>query len=322
MMKKYTCLLLFALLLNGCDDGDLTVETFDFDDATATSCPANENYELIYKLKDQESLLLQIPKGTLKNEISGDGVPQEFNINDSSIKLVYRAYDGTITSANICDAIRPVSPNVNNEWFATGGTIVVTTSANYTTNETNNSTRISGYTHNILLKNVTYSKPSGEQRGPEFTFGDYTTSLDKTETLDLVFDESALQCPVSKQVYNINGSESFTIDNLDPTLIINTPTAPGAPRIQNITGTVNKVTFKVYSNGTITNDYFCVTPAPNTPTVRETWIAESGTIQVETSTLATGFKHIITFKDVKLVKGNVSFLLGNNFKSWELITGP
>ncbi|MDR7210865.1 hypothetical protein [Flavobacterium piscis] len=321
-MKKYTCLLLFALLLNGCDDGDLTIETFNFDDATAVSCTGTENYKLIYKLKNQESLLLQIPDDVLKNEITENGIPEEFNIDNSLFKLVYRAYDGTVTSANICDAIRPVSPNVNNEWFATGGTILISTNANYTSNTTDNSTRISGYTHNIQLKNVTYSKPSGEQIGPSFTFGDFTTALEDTETLSLVFDESALQCSESKQVYNTNGSESFTIDNPDPALIANTPTPAGAPIIQNITPTTNKVTFKVYSNGTITNNYFCVTPTPTTPTVRETWIAESGTIQVETSTLAGSFKHIITFKNVKLVKGNVSFLLGNNFKSWELITSP
>ncbi|WP_348098020.1 hypothetical protein [Flavobacterium sp.] len=321
-MKKYTCLLLITLLLNGCDDGDLTIETFDFGTITAVSCPGTEDYELIYKLKGQESLLLQLPDEVLKNEITGDGDPQEFNIDDTSIRLVYRAYDGPITSDNICNPIKPVSPNITNEWSAVGGKIIITTTANYETNTTNNSTRISGYTHNILLENVTYSKPSGTQVGPSFTFGDFKTELEDTETLILIFDDSASQCLTSKQVYNFSGSESFTIDNLDPNLIVNIPTEPNTPRVQNITPTINKVTFKVYSNGTVTDDYFCKTTPPTTPTVRETWIAESGTISVETSTLANNFKHIITFKNVKLVKGNVSFLLGNNFKSWELITTP
>ena len=321
MMKKYTCLLLFALFLNGCDDGDLTIETFDFDEIIASSCPNSETDVLIYKLKDQESLLLQIPKNDLKNEITGTGLPKEFDIDGSTFKLAYRIYDGPVAIANICDAIRPSSPNITNEWIAKGGKIIITTTANYDKNETNNSTRISGYTHNIIIKNVTYSKP-GIQLGPSFTFGDYKTKLEETEKLSLIFDGSAKQCPTSKQVYNNTGSESFTIDNLDPNLIVNMPTAPGSPRVQNISATTNKVTFKVYSNGTVTDDYFCKTTTPTTPTVRETWVAESGTISVETSTLANNFKHIITFKDVKLVKGNVSFLLGNNFISWELITTP
>jgi hypothetical protein len=321
MMKKYTCLLLFALFLNGCDDGDLTIETFDFDTISAVSCSGTEDYKLIYKLKGQESLLLQLPDEALKNEITGDGAAKEFDINGSTIKLVYRIYDGPVAIPNICDAIRPASPNIINEWLAEAGKIIITTKANLSPPTADNATRITGYTHNIIIKNVTYSKP-GIQLGPSFTFGDFKTELEKTETLILIFDESAQQCPTSKQVYNDNGSESITIDNLDPNLIVNTPTAPGSPRVQNITPTINKVTFKVYSNGTVPDDYFCKTTTPTTPTIRETWVAESGTISVETSTLGNNFKHIITFKDVKLVKGNVSFLLGNNFKSWELITTP
>lgn len=321
-MKKYTCLLLFALLLNGCDDGDLTAETFNFDEIAASSCADSEKDLLIYKLKDQESLLLQLPKDKLKNEITGTGAPQEFDIvNGGDFKLAYRTYDGTVAIANICDAIRPANPNIINEWFAIGGKIKINTTANYEIDIANNSTRISGYTHNIIIENITYSKPE-IQLGPSFIFGDFQTKLKDTETLNLIFNGPAMQCPISKQVYSINGAESFTIDNLDPNLIVNTPTAPGAPRVQNITSTVNTVTFKVYSNGTVNNDYFCKNPAPTTPTVRETWVAESGTISVETSTLGENFKHIITFKNVKLVKGNISFLLGNNFKSWELITTP
>lgn len=303
-------------MLNGCDDGDLTVEKIDFTQVTAQTC-SEDTYELLYKLKGQESLLLQMPEGTLKNET---GV-ETFDINNSNYKLVYRAFDGTISNSNICDAIRPSLPNITNEWYATGGKIEITTTVNYTLNEATNSTRIAGYNHNIIIRNIVYSKPTGDQIDKtDLNFGDFTTKLGETESLSLLFDESALLC--NQQVYNINGSESLSIENIDPTLIANTPTAPNTPRVGTISSTTNKVVFKVYSNGTVTNDYFCATPTPSTPLVRETWIAESGTIEVETSTLANNFKHIITFKNVKLTKGNVSFLLGNNFKSWELITTP
>ncbi|WP_431244868.1 hypothetical protein ACQ9BO_11910 [Flavobacterium sp. P21] len=65
-MKKYASLLLFALLLNGCDDGDLTVETIDFKDITATSRDATNT--LIYKLKPQEALILQMPEDKLATQ--------------------------------------------------------------------------------------------------------------------------------------------------------------------------------------------------------------------------------------------------------------
>ncbi len=88
-MRKYAYLLLFALLLNGCDDGDITVETVDFKDVTADACNLTTN-ELIYKLKSQESLLLQLAPGTLLNEPTPVGDPREFSINnDGNFRLVY-----------------------------------------------------------------------------------------------------------------------------------------------------------------------------------------------------------------------------------------
>lgn len=320
MMKKYTYLMLFAFFLNSCDDGDLTVETFNFDEIKATSCQNSLTNELIYKIKGQESLLLKIPSALLKNESTAEGEPELLTIDDKSIRLVYRAYDGAVTTANICDDIKPITPNVTNEWFALGGTLSIITKPSYTINEEENSSRINGYTHNISITNITFAKPQ-TQIGPSFVFGDYTTTLKDTETLNLVFDESALQCGTSKLIYNSNGFESLTIENPETDLIVNTPTLPGSPRIKNISATNNKVAFKVYNNR-LPDDYFCITPTPATPLIRETWTAESGTIEVETTTLGGNFKHIISFKNVKLVKGNVSFFLGNKFKSWELITTP
>jgi hypothetical protein len=44
-----------------------------------------------------------------------------------------------------------------------------------TLNETENSTRISGYNHNIF-KNITFAKSNGTQVYETFPFGDYVTS--------------------------------------------------------------------------------------------------------------------------------------------------
>ena len=55
-MKRDFSLLFFVLILNGCDDGDLTLETIDFEAATTQSCSDNN---IIYKLKESEALLLE-----------------------------------------------------------------------------------------------------------------------------------------------------------------------------------------------------------------------------------------------------------------------
>ncbi|WP_163411153.1 hypothetical protein [Flavobacterium ajazii] len=312
-MKKYACLLLFALLLNGCDDGDLTPEIFDFTDVSIQNC--TDTYELLYKLKNQESLLLQMPEETLINEV-GD---QEFDINNSTFKLVYRTYNGTVATANICDAIRPSTPNVTNELYAISGKIKISTTATYTTNTTENSTRISGYSHIISFEDVTYSQSAGDQIGPSFVFGTFVTDADD---LNLTFKEAVDQCTDSKQVYNYNtgNATSFTIDNIESSLIVNEATPAGQPRTGLISSTNNLVTYKIYE-GLITDTYFCNTTTPSTPAVKETWKGlNGGVIEVTTTTLGTAFKHVIVFKNVELTNGNVSFSLGSSFLYGELIT--
>ncbi|MCI9844944.1 hypothetical protein [Flavobacterium pectinovorum] len=326
-MKKYACLLLFALLLNGCDDGDLTPETIDFDDPSIKIEYCTNTYELLYKLKSQESLLLQMPKDILKNQATADDAPQTFAINTSTHRLFYRTYDGTVAKANICDAIRPSSPNITDEWYALGGTIVIHTKPKYDVNVTENSTRIVGYTHSISFKNLSYSKPAGVQVGPNFVFGDIDTDFDD---LDLTFgDEKVETCTSAtngKIVYNFNDLTSLTINNIDPDLIANEVTPLGTPRTRLISATQNKVIYNVY-NGLIPTDYFCKTPVPATPAITQTWTGldgvagESGIIEVTTTSVGPNvFKHIIVLKNVILDNGNVNFKLGRSFLLGELQT--
>lgn len=327
-MKKYASLLLFALLLNGCDDGDLTVETFNFDDPSIKIQNCTDTYELLYKLKSQESLLLQMPKDILKNEATANGDPQTFDINTSTYRLVYRTYDGTVATANICDAIRPSLPNVTDEWYAKSGTIVINTTPNIDTNEEAGTTRITGYTHNISFKNLSYSKPAGIQVGPNFVFGDVVTTVNNLDlTLD---DESAELCTSTtneKTVYNFDVESSFKISNIDPDLIANEATPVDTPRTRLISATQNMVTYNVYKDGIITGDYFCKTPIPSTPIIAQTWKGlngvegQSGIIEVTTTSSGPGiFKHIIILKNVILDNGNVSFKLGKSFLLGELFT--
>ncbi|MEL1255506.1 hypothetical protein AAEO57_17070 [Flavobacterium sp. DGU38] len=320
-MKKYACLLLFALLLNGCDDGDLTPEIIDFSDPSIKIQNCTDTYELLYKLKNQESLLLQMPENTLKNEVG----EQVFDINNTTFKLVYRAYDGPVATANICDAIRPSTPNTTNEWYALGGKITISTKTVTNLNQTDNSTRITAYAHTITITGITYSKPAGDQVQQEIVFGTFET--DATD-LNLTFTEAPKQCPVSKQIYTYNSGNmtSLTIDNIDSGLIVNEATPVGQPRTGLINApTSNSVTYTVYG-GFINDAYFCNTTAPTTPTIKETWkgvngVADkSGIIEVTTTTLGNAFKHVIVLKNVELTNGNASFNLGNGFVFGELIT--
>jgi hypothetical protein len=316
-MKRVVSLLALVMALNSCDDGNLTQEDINFEDITTQSCAINN---ILYKLKDKESLLLEIPQTSFTNEPSTVGVPTILDISSAN-RVVYRFYSGTVSTANICETIPPATPIVTDQWTATDGKIQIFTTAVKTTNATDNSTRITGYNHNIVFKNVTFAKSSGTQVYETFPFGDYVTTA---TALPFLFDQTVEQCSVSKQIYNYTSSEALILD-IDPTLIVSSATPLNTPRTGLIGTTVNKLTYRLFS-GLLTSSYFCVTPVPTTPVVSEEWIAASGVsnvsgiIEVTTTSLGAGFKHVIVLKNVTMKKGTNDFKLGDAFIYGELLT--
>ncbi|KIC01483.1 hypothetical protein OA88_13905 [Flavobacterium sp. JRM] len=328
-MKKIASILLFAFLLNGCDDGDLSVDLINFEDTKTLNCPTDDTVlsSLLFKLKEKESLLLYVPKTIFGGE--PNIVPKFYDINLTDHRVIYRAYNGKIEENNICAVIPPATPNVIEEWIATSGLIRVLTSPIIVTNETNNSTRITGYNYNIVFNNITFDKPNGPQTYQTFSFGDYNTTVTPATLAQPFLASNAGQCTELKQVYNYNAgsSESITIDNIDPSLIVNEVTPPDAPRTGLINDTTNKVIYRTYKGGVLTKDYFCKAIPPTTPSVTQIWagingIAEqSGIIEVKTTGIgSTGFLHTITLKKVSLQKGTNVFKLGDAFVLGEITT--
>ncbi len=312
-MKRVVSLLVFALLLNGCDDGDLIQEDISFEDVAAQNCTTND---IIYKLKDSEALILEVLGFTFPTET----ISQELDINTSN-RVLYRFYNGAVTSSTICETIPPATPIVMDQWTTSGGKIVINTTAIKTTNTTDNSTKITGYNHNITFKNITFVKSNGTQVYETFPFGDYIISA---TPLPFAFNKTLEQCSSSKQLYDYNSSEALILD-IDPALIVNEATPLNAPRTGLISDTKNKLTYRLFS-GLLTGTYFCNTTFPATPAVSEQWIAvagvanESGIVEVTTATLGAGFKHTVVLKKAKMKKGSSDFILGDNYIYGELLT--
>lgn len=310
-------MLIFVLLLNGCDDGNLTLETISFDKTTTQSCSTNN---LIYKLKDKEALLLEIPQTTFVNEPTDVDNPISKDIDNSNFRVVYRFYNGTVSSDNICNTIPPATPFATDQWTGTSGIIQITTTALKTTNTTENSTRITGYNHNIVFKNITFAKNSGTQVYETFPFGDYVTAA---TTLPFGFDKVVDYCTTSKQLYNYVSAEALTIDNIDPGLIVNVETPLNTPRTALIGAVQNKLVYRLYS-GVLTPSYFCGTTIPTLPLVKEEWNGVAGTSGIiEVTTIKNGtsaYKHTIVIKNATLKKGNSDFRLGDNYLYGELTT--
>jgi PBP1b-binding outer membrane lipoprotein LpoB len=315
-MKRVVSLLFVALFMNSCDDGNLFQEDISFEDVATQSCNTNN---IIYKLKDKESLILEIPESSFTNEPSLVGSPKIIDINSAN-RVVYRFYNGTVSSSIICETIPPITPTVTDQWTATAGKIQIFTTAVKTT-ATDNSTRITGYNHNIVFKNITFAKNSGTQVYETFPFGDYVTSA---TALPFGFDQTVEKCSSSNQIYNYNSSEALTLD-IDPTLIASAATPLNAPRTGLIGDTNNKLTYQLFS-GLLTGSYFCNTTIPSTPVVSEEWNAVagisniSGIVEVTTTAFGTGFKHTIVLKNVTMKKGSNDFKLGDSYIYGDLYT--
>ena len=320
-MKRFLGLLICAFAFNSCDDGNLILETINFEKATTQSCSTND---IIYKLKEKESLIFEIPKTTFVNEPTVPGTPTLININNTDNRVVYRSYTATIAADNICNTIPPATPTVVDQWKASAGVIQIITTPIKTTNTTDNSTRITDYNHNIVFKNIIFDKGNGTNLKYEtFIFGDYITPA---TTLPFGFDKVVEQCPTSKQIYNYTSSEALTLD-IDPALIVNTETPLNTPRIGIIGAIKNRLTYRLYSNGVLTPSYFCNTTVPALPTISQEWNAVSGVSGVsgiiEVTTIKSGtiaFKHTIVIKNATLKRGNSDFKLGDSYLYGDLLT--
>lgn len=167
-MKKIFALLLTGIMIS-CDDGDITLQSFDFESQTIQKCSENN---LIFKIKDDELLLIDIPESSFVNTVTPDGEPREITISSSN-QIYYRKYSGNLSSTSICSTIPPANPVVQNEWIATGGTILIETDELYDTDEIT----VIGYTHNITFENVSFSGPDNTFSFTTYIFGDYETSL-------------------------------------------------------------------------------------------------------------------------------------------------
>jgi len=315
-MKRFLGIIISLLAFTNCDDGDFAVDNIDFSQVTAKSC-ANSN--LVFKLKDSEALILNFPTTVFTTDPSPVGEPVILKINSEN-QVVYNFYNGKVADANICDLIPPATPSINKQLNATEGTIEIATSIIYTKDETNNSTRISGYNYNIVFKNIKFTKADGTfQLYETLVFGDYFKTLDPK--IPFVFSGVLKQCTSNGEVYDFSANESLTLSSIETGLIANVVTPVGSPRVATIGLTKNKLTYRLF-NSVLKPEYFCQPTTPLIPTINQTWEGKvGGTIEVTTTTNGpNSFLHTIILKSITMEKGTSNFFLGTSYKYGELQT--
>jgi len=323
-IHKRTALLwicLWSLMwgFNSCDDGKIEARSLDFSQVGIQSCGTNN---LLYKNNGTEMLILNIPLSNFINDVSTDSNPVTVALNSSQYVL-YRAYNGNVSANNICPTLPATSPQVQQEWVANSGTVVISTTAIKSYNSSTQATRITGYKHHIVLRNLTWSTPSGPVVWAyDYTYGDYQTSVNAPA---VAFGQTLYSSSCDGRVFACSGGESMELNLANPTEVFAPETTPvGQPRVL-VLDANNKMTYRSYA-GVISPAYYCTLPLPTTPALQEAWVAnagvsgQSGWIEVETTTYGNGFQHTITCCKVTLTKGNSDFYLGERYVLGTLLT--
>lgn len=305
-MKYFLSLLVSFLVLTGCDDGDIIEETFNFANATVQKCASSP---VLYKISDNEALILNTPESTFPNEEGTRIVPVS-----GATSIIYRKYATTTTTENICGT--PTLP-ISEEWFVTGGSLEIISTKIF---DTTNPTEVIAYNHKITFKNITFTAPTKQVVYTIYDFGSY-----RTEVIDLAFDYTTAitqTCSGNNLIFKFNNTNALLLD-IDPALFdhtIGTKTA--------LISATNKVTYRVY-NGSLNTSFFCSSIPPTSPTLTEEWVAEdgvtatSGIIKVETTVDSpTTYKHVITLNNTTFKKGVQTYspAPGSDYFFGELIT--
>ena len=118
-MKKLVLLIFIPLLFQGCNDGDIIVTNFDFEDAQLQQCGDTSNV-VFFKINPQvnESISLLIPTS---QELFIETGTQTFNLSSTGSIVNYRGFDDSVTSSYFCNPVPATSPGVVLEYIGTSG---------------------------------------------------------------------------------------------------------------------------------------------------------------------------------------------------------
>ena len=116
-MRKLVLLIFIPLLFQGCNDGDIIVTNFDFEDAQLQQCGDTSNV-VFFKINPQvnESISLNIPTN---QELFLETGTQSFNLSSTGSIVNYRGFDDSVTANYFCNLIPPTTPGVVSEYIGT-----------------------------------------------------------------------------------------------------------------------------------------------------------------------------------------------------------
>lgn len=124
MKKTLLSLLAFTMLIS-CDDGDVIITTFDFDEVTLENCGGPGGY-LFFKINEAATESLSLRLGTSDQLFTMSSI-ETFALNESTNFVTYRLYSDEVGSNYFCNQVPPTTPTIVDEYIATSGSAILTT---------------------------------------------------------------------------------------------------------------------------------------------------------------------------------------------------
>jgi len=126
-MKKLLFIFCLSVLLFSCDDGDIIVTSFDFQDEDLETCGEAGGY-VFFKINNDALESISLRLGT-SNELFLASSTVSYTLNGTSNFVNYRKYEGDITDDYFCNNIPPTAPLVAIDYLGASGiaTLVTTT---------------------------------------------------------------------------------------------------------------------------------------------------------------------------------------------------
>lgn len=283
-MKKVIFISFLALLCS-CDDGDLQIESVDFEAVDIQSCGDLEDATettFFFKIDQDEALLLNLEDGLLINQTSSPGTLQSSLPTASN--LIYRLFSDNVAQGYFCDAIPPLEPTVIKENTATAGAIAIDTKVDAVT-QLNKS-----YVHTISITDLSLTNDQNERLTDSSTlvYGDFKTSTANSAQLEFPFSNYETITTLSEcgsaptegsiRLYKSVNDEYISLD-IPLSVLINESTAETAARTFSLVD--GKFRYAVF-NLLVSTDRICDDTA--LAEGEETWnfISSGGNVTVET----------------------------------------
>ncbi|MDT0551802.1 hypothetical protein [Urechidicola vernalis] len=166
-MKKYITLLL-CLVFVACDDGDIAIPAFEFEDEVHNCEVRNGNYTL-FRLGIAEGLIVTIAETYFKEEETST------ELGITSENVIYRTFSSEVSPAYFCSDIPPTEPTILSNWTGVSGVsnlILIDT-----VEELDDMGILIGYTHHISFQNLKVEKGENYLAFEEGTFGEFFIPL-------------------------------------------------------------------------------------------------------------------------------------------------